>query len=73
MKQEDGYIFYMVYFSSPSYLTGVAINGFFVRDALRYISPDAAFYPLQDFMELSLRGMSGKTHTILLYLYHLTP
>ncbi|ORM63993.1 hypothetical protein HA45_12835 [Pantoea rodasii] len=56
MKQEDGYIFYMVYFSSPSYLTGVAINGFFVRDALRYISPDAAFYPLQDFMELSPQG-----------------
>ncbi|MDF7630740.1 EAL domain-containing protein [Erwiniaceae bacterium L1_55_4] len=60
MRQEDGFIFYMVYFSSPGYLAGVAINGYFVREALRYISPDAAFYPLQDFMELSPQGYVWK-------------
>ncbi|KHJ69270.1 hypothetical protein QU24_04305 [Pantoea rodasii] len=61
MKQENGYIYYMVYFSSPESLIGVAINGYFVREALRYISPDAAFFPLQDFMELSPQGYGWKS------------
>jgi c-di-GMP phosphodiesterase len=61
MKQEDGYIYYLVYFRSSASLTGVAVNGYFVRDALRYISPDAAFYPLQDFMKLSPAGYAWKS------------
>lgn len=51
----------MVYFSSPVSVTGVAINGYFVRDALRYISPDTAFYTLQDFMVLSPPGYAWKS------------
>lgn len=61
MRRESEYKFFMVYFDSPSGLTGIAINGYFVREALRYISPRAAFYPLQDYQRLKPPGYAWKS------------
>lgn len=59
-RKENGYMFYMVYFFSRGYVVGVAINGYFVREALRYISSEAVFYPLQDFIALKPKGYAWK-------------
>ncbi len=61
MRKEDGYIFFMVYFSTSSdKIIGVAINGFFVREALSFISPEAVFYPTQDFITIKPEGYTLK-------------